>query len=194
MKNSDFHQRMASACDRSANVPPYGRGRQTVITNAINVSHESTRKYFLPKDNGGSVPKAAKLKELAKFLGVDESWLALGIEPDMTQGEKRQFSADSSGSVYIAFGIITAAGATCAFSDEDDADFIYIMRGQSEQVKIVVGVEKSKNVFNFDVSHSRDSVRVMGMIKRSSTSFDIIDLPFYPCVQSMVVNLVGQLE
>lgn len=170
-----FYERLTTACDNSPDVPPYGKGRQTVIAKMLKISPEAARKYFLPPDKGGNTPVPAHMSKLATFLDVDEAWLSLGVTPSMTVKEKKEFSSVANGAVYIAFGLAMSSGSTCAFAEEDDIpDFYAIKRGVQKAMKVVLGVEKSKGNYEFDLPVEYNDVHCIAMIERSQYCFDIL--------------------
>ena len=89
----DFALRLKLACDRSTDVPDYGKGKQTWFSERLGISQEAVRRWF----EGESRPRPKLMTQLAKILNVDEAWLVLGASSDMSDKEKRQYNerADS---------------------------------------------------------------------------------------------------
>ncbi|HDY4931569.1 TPA: LexA family transcriptional regulator [Yersinia enterocolitica] len=71
----EFAQRLALA-SKEAGLDDHGRG--SAIARALKISSKGVSKWF----NGESIPRPAKMQELAKFLKVDPVWLQLGINPN----------------------------------------------------------------------------------------------------------------
>lgn len=67
----EFAQRLAQAC-KNAGLDEHGRG--IAIARALGVSSKGVSKWF----NAESLPRQAKMNELAKFLRVDVMWLQHG--------------------------------------------------------------------------------------------------------------------
>ncbi|KAE8546177.1 helix-turn-helix domain-containing protein [Marinobacter nauticus] len=140
----DFAQRLKLACDRSPNVPEYGKGQQTWFKDRMGVSQEAVRRWF----EGESRPRPKLMAQLAKLLDVDEAWLALGTSTDMSDKERRQYKERVDAACYMVFGIFMAAGYSCAFADEPgDVDFYAIRGGKQTAVSVTTAWPKSKNVF-----------------------------------------------
>lgn len=137
----DFALRLKNACDRSQEVPEFGKGQQTWISERLGVSQEAVRRYF----EGQSRPRPALMTKLAKLLGVDEAWLALGASSDMTEKERRQYTEKAEAAAYMIFGIFMAAGYSCAFADDEPAiDFFAIKSGKQIAVSVTAAYSKSK--------------------------------------------------
>lgn len=140
----DFAQRLKQACDRSHDVPEYGRGQQTWFADRLGVSQEAVRRWF----EGQSRPRPTIMTRVAKLLNVDEAWLALGVSTDMTDKERRQYSQKAEAAVYMMFGVFMSAGYSCAFNEDDpDIDFYAIRGGKQTSVSVTTAYCKSKNVF-----------------------------------------------
>ena len=94
-KAGPFKDRLRQACDDSAIIPEYGKGRQVAVAKRLGVTQEAVRKWF----SGEAVPKSDKMRELADYLEVDEGWLALGLRPEMGRDDRRKANRQSSGAV-----------------------------------------------------------------------------------------------
>lgn len=176
--DNNFYKRLTIACDQCEFVPAYGRGRQTHISKFLDVSPEAARKYFISTEEGGTKPRGENLSKLAKYLGVDEAWLALGITPtEINTKRQRHYSPSSDGYIYVVLGILMLNGATCAVAkDTDDADLFMIYNGEQRSLKVIVATEKTNDEYVFDLLQGEDDIDHIGLIKRSDTSFDLIML------------------
>lgn len=141
----DFAQRLKLACDRSTDVPEYGKGQQTWFSERLGISQEAVRRWF----EGESRPRPKLMTQLAKILNVDEAWLALGASTDMSDKEKRQYNERADAACYMVFGMFMAAGYSCAFAEGDsgDVDFYAIRGGKQTAISVTTAWSKSKNVF-----------------------------------------------
>lgn len=194
MDTEGFPNRLKQACDDSAAVPEMGRGRYVAIAKFMGVSEEAVRKWF----SGDSRPRVKAMTRLAKYLGVDEGWLSLGIMPEVSPREKRVWAAQASGAVYILFGMIRAFGGTSAFPADNDPDRVnlkaiigavsvdlyvaaakktedneyvaYIPRGYKDS-KVVVFVPGKKMKFSF---LTIDSESLGKLITRKSGQFEVV--------------------
>nr|WP_228292559.1 helix-turn-helix transcriptional regulator [Pseudomonas aeruginosa] len=176
--DTTFRARLDQACDDSPSVPEKGKGRQVVIANAINVTQEAVRKWFA----GESTPRPSKMRELAKFLEVDEGWLALGIKPELDRKEKRRAAMNRDGAVYLVAGLILLEGGSCAFPAENDkrgswVDLYSIIRGQQVALHISLARAVSDNLFEVIVPRQYDDVTCIAVIPIGVGEFKFIQLP-----------------
>src|SRR5688572_7371484 len=103
-KNTDqsFPKRLTQACDvRPDIVPIYGKGRNAVLAKKVGVSEEAVGKWF----HGKTRPIAQKIARLARLLDVDESWLAWGVESDISDKDREIRNAEASGAVNLVAGL-----------------------------------------------------------------------------------------
>jgi len=121
MQDPAFVQRLNTACNANRNVPVHGDGRQAYIKRNLNLSGEAVRKWFA----GESRPRQQKMKALAALLGVDESWLALGIESEASAGGQRLCEPAASGAVNVFLGLMQMNGGRCTFLNKDDPAAAY---------------------------------------------------------------------
>lgn len=143
----NFVQRLKTACDECEPCPPHGAGRQTWIAGKLNVSQQSAAKWL----NAEALPRPNKMTALAQLLGVDEAWLALGLDSGFTRTERKQLSAAAEGAEYYMFGLLTMAGHSCAFPTsltEEAGISLYAIRGGVQvAVGVSLGREESAGVF-----------------------------------------------
>lgn len=141
----DFAQRLKQACDRSQDVPDFGKGQQTWLADRLGISQEAVRRYF----EGQSRPRPKLMTQLSKILNVDESWLALGRSAELSDKERRQYSQKADAAAYMLFGLFMGAGYTCAFSEdpEDGVDFYAIRGGKQTGVSVKIGWSKTKTSY-----------------------------------------------
>jgi hypothetical protein len=178
MQDIDFAARLKKACDDNQSViPPYGLGRQVVIARKLKVSQEAVRKWF----SGESRPRVKLMAALAQFLGVDQAWLALGIEPDMKPEDKRFYSRRTEGVVYLALGMSMLDGASCAKPSDTDprkgfVDYYMILNGEQVAVHTTLGREIDEGKYEFLLPHEYAQVRNVGFVGSSSTRIHMLDL------------------
>lgn len=176
---SAFSQRLTQACDDNPNIPPYGQGRQVVVANALEVSQEAVRKWFV----GLSMPKPKKMQSLAAFLDVDAAWLALGVKPELSRDAKRLAGKVVEGSVMFVAGTIQLAGGSCAFPDPTDpragyVDIYAIIKGHKLDIHVTTGKEVSPGTLEFIIPREYADVRCVGFALKNSPLFDLIDMPY----------------
>lgn len=171
--HKEFANRLNKACDDNPLIPEKNRGRQVYIKNKVGVSQEAVRRWF----EGVSRPREKLMKKLAALLRVDEAWLALGVEPEMGGREKKQFSAQASGSDYLMFGLFMANGYSCAFNQEkSDVDFYAIRSGVQRSISVTAGRQKSKGVYQLPVSTGFEEMENIVVIFNGKVDFDILVL------------------
>lgn len=172
--HTEFARRLLKAVDNNPIVPEKGRGQQVWLAQKLGVTQEAVRKYF----EGMARPRPDKMKDLAKLLRVDESWLALGVNPEMDAKQKRQYQGRAEAAAYLAFGVFMANGYTCAFGKEGDeaVDFFAIKGGQQKAVSVTTGREKSKSVWVFPVKPTYEQVVNIVVVPIRATQFDFVYL------------------
>lgn len=172
----DFKDRLIKACDSNEDIPPFGSGRQTEIARKMKVSSEAVRKWF----QGASIPRPQAMKHLARMLGVDHNWLALGT--DYSEKESLKKVAQSSDAATYAFcGCALSNGHTFALNDDTtlDADLILIKQGEVIYAKVLpVDVRKSAKA-RVAITNRADKVRSVIAARNdlSDISYDFFDLP-----------------
>lgn len=175
MKHS-FAQRLKQACDDNELVPTYGHGRQAHLAQQLDVSQEAVRKWF----TGEAIPRREKIKALAEVLRVEESWLALGIEPEVDRKTKRALGARTDGAIYVVYGLLTMAGGVCAFPAENDprrryVDMYAIVGGRQQAIHVSVGRETGKDDYEFVLPREYDEARCLGVIHRGGMRFQLLE-------------------
>jgi hypothetical protein len=138
VRHKDFAKRIEIACENHPRAPS-GHGRQVWLKNTLaesfgeKVSGEAVRKWFA----GESRPKPRMMSIVARALGVDEAWLALGITPTSTPTEKRNQNALIAGAVNLVAAQIQLAGGNIAFPDTPtDFDITAIIRGKVHSIAV----------------------------------------------------------
>jgi transcriptional regulator with XRE-family HTH domain len=175
-KADEFKFRLHQASNDSPDIPPYGHGQQVYIARKLKVTQEAVRKWFA----GESRPRASKMRELAKILGVDEAWLALGVLPEMDRREKRAHGLKSDGAVHLMYGMFSLAGGICAFPSERDPrkadiDFYTIIRGTQMPIHVSTARKTDDGRLEFVVPHDYEGIRCIGVIP-GDMAFHILDL------------------
>ncbi len=97
-----FAQRLQMACADHPDIPDYGKGLQTELAKQMKVSQEAVRKWL----SGESTPRQPAMIRLAKFLGVEYVWLALGTSETEFENMKQFMGASLHIFIYITFLII----------------------------------------------------------------------------------------
>lgn len=172
--HTEFARRLKKACDESVLVPEKGKGQQVWIAAKLGITQEAVRKYM----EGLTRPRPDKMKELAKLLAVDESWLALGVNPEMDARQKRQYSNRAEAATYLSFGVFMANNYTCAFGREGDdkVDFYAIKGGQQKAISVTTARERSKGVWVFPVKTSYEETVNIVVVPLRPTHFEYIYL------------------
>jgi hypothetical protein len=184
VRDPDFARRLEKACDAFPLVPAKNSGRQTWIKNQlaarfdISVSYETVSRWFA----GEAKPRRDKMDALAEMLQVDLAWLSMGINHDLTPGERKMRNATADGAVNIVVGLIQMDGGHPAFPGEDDAvarskgvHLHAIIKGAKYDFHVSTGEIEGDKV-RFSVPASYDSLFVLGLIKRRF-DIEIVELP-----------------
>ncbi len=137
IRHKEFAKRLGIACENSPHAPA-GHGRQIWLKNQIEtqfnepVSREAVRKWFA----GEAKPKPKMMSFVARALGVDEAWLAIGSTPNITVSEKRTRNILASGAANMVAAQIQLSGGSVAFPDEAQVgiDMETIIKGRRKTV------------------------------------------------------------
>jgi transcriptional regulator with XRE-family HTH domain len=137
-----FSERLRRVCDSHDNPDLRKYGRQALIAREMDVSEETARRWF----SGMMAPRPDKMRRLAKFLGVDEVWLALGRDIDIDAKEQRALGRHVGGAVLFVRGLFELAGATTADASPHDprgkaVDFYAVIDGRQMSVNVSFGRE-----------------------------------------------------
>lgn len=172
-----FVQRLIDACDANENIPPANKGRQQHIANTMGVAPEAVSKWF----KGVAMPRPDKLVTLAALLGVEETWLAYGISPEMDRGERHAYGKVVEGAVYLAMGLAMLAGWHCGVPSTKDArassvDFYATYRGSTIAIRVVLARETEAGDFELMLPKDYASVHCIGVIPAGRGVFDLLHL------------------
>lgn len=171
-----FVERLKQACDESPNVPPPYKGRQQFLAQKLGVAAEAVSKWF----KAVSMPRPDKMVLLAELLGVEQSWLAFGLAPEMDRGERKAHVNAVSGAVSVAMGMTMLAGISCGFpSDTKDGliDFYATIRGAVYPVHVCLGRQIAEDLFEVLVPKNYEDVRCLGVLYSDKGTAQLIDMP-----------------
>lgn len=181
INHPEFARRLEQACDGNPDVPPINYGRLVWFADRIvgpsgkNISNETVRKYFA----GEVMPRPKQMSQLAKILKVDESWLALGAHPGLTEREKKVRNATADGVVNLVAGMVRMFGGNPAFPAADDkfakencVDLYAIIRGAQYAMHIVLFDEDGKATIP---AQAKDAF-ILGVEHTGGTNFRLYDL------------------
>lgn len=172
--HTEFSRRLVQACENNPVIPEKGKGQQLWLAQKMDVSQEAVRKYL----EGLARPRPDKMTKLAKILNVDESWLALGVKPEMDHRGLRQYKNRVEAAGYLTFGVFMSNGYTCAFGKEDDdaVDFYAIKGGQQKAVAVTTARERSKGVWLFPVKPTYESTINIVVLPLRPSQFEFVHL------------------
>lgn len=172
--HTEFSRRLVKACDTNPVIPEKGKGQQIWLAQKMDISQEAVRKYM----EGEARPRPEKMTKLAKVLGVDEAWLALGVNPEMDQKGKRQYKNRVEAAGYLTFGVFMSNGYSCAFGDEGNevVDFYAIKGGQQKAIAVTTARERSKGVWLFPVKPSYESTINIVVLPVRPTHYEFVYL------------------
>ena len=139
---SEFYTRLLQACSENPDIPEYGKGRQTYISQQMGVSQEAVRKWF----TGESKPKSAIGRKLAALLGVDYVWLTLGTSHGEIE-KRREAAGRQDAAVYALMSFLIEKGYSAAFDNENDnIDIVTIYQGQQNHIAVRQADGKKENL------------------------------------------------
>lgn len=188
IKEPEFRDRLCKACDANPNCPPMHYGRLVWIKDEflarfkISVSLETVRKW----NAGESRPRAKFMKVLAALLSVDESWLALGVNADVPDKERRIRNAMADGLVNLLAGLIQLDGGHPAFPEPGDKpgrdqapDLHAIIKGASYVIHVISGEQVDDDApVRVVIPLGCEHLTVIAIVRISSFDFDIYEVNF----------------
>lgn len=173
VRDPAFARRLEQACDANIHCPPMHKGR--LVWLAAEMSKRLKSKVTVQTCarwmNGEAKPRQAKNIKLAELLGVDSTWLYLGIEQDLTPRERRFRNATADGAVNLIAGLIQMDGGYPAFPEEKDTravrehiDLYAVIKGANYSFHVTVGT-KQGNEWSFVVPVETESVVILGVVR-----------------------------
>lgn len=184
VRNPGYGDRFGMACDQNPHCPDLHKGRYEWIVREFarrwktSITTESVRRWH----SGLARPRQDKNAMLAELLGVDPTWLFMGVDPDLQPREKKARNAMASGVVNVVAGLIQMDGGSPAFPDEDDEraqreniDIYAIIKGAQYSLHVTLG-QRDGDEYRFVVPTAHEGVLVLGVI-RDGMNFTICELP-----------------
>lgn len=176
----EFAERMKQACDGNPDVPPPNYGRLGWFVKQLDercdlkVTQETVRKWSA----GESRPRPQMITGLSLILGVDEAWLSLGQQPEISDKVVRQHNLTNGGAVNVVAGFIQLYGGNPAFPKEGDkraedekVDLYAIIKGAHYAFHIAVAGPKG-----FIVPTAAEKTVVIGFYLKENFNFDLVEL------------------
>jgi transcriptional regulator with XRE-family HTH domain len=184
IRSLDFATRLATACDTNPLCPPMNFGRLTWLKAQLadgfsqGVSVETVRKWF----SGEAKPKVDKLRMIATMLEVDEAWLSLGLQPDLTPREQKLRNATADGVINVVAGLIQMGGGHPAFPAADDQrakegaiDLYAIIKGAQYAIHVSLAREVNGE-YHFTVPTRYDAAMQIGVIHEPNLAVCIVEI------------------
>lgn len=181
-RDGAFASRLEQACATNPKAPP-AYGRLTWIAKGlseqenVSISVESVRKWM----TGEARPRPDRMAALARFLEVDEAWLALGKNPTMTVGEKKVRARNADGAVNLMIGLSQLAGGHVAVPVATDpnagkVDFYVILGGRQRAMQVALAKVAGRDL-SFSVRTDYEAATVVGVVPTGGMKFDVVYLP-----------------
>jgi transcriptional regulator with XRE-family HTH domain len=172
-----FVQRLNQACDLSKLVPEPHHGRQTYIADKLDVTKESVSKWF----KGVSVPKHGLMSKLADLLECDQTWLAFGIQAEISRSERRIHANRADGAVQLVWGLITLEGGHCGAPSKNDSrreyvDFYCTLRGAIYPIYVSLAREVSKHRYEAILPKEYEEVRTIAVVPAGVGRYHFLDM------------------
>lgn len=171
-----FSTRLRRACDTSEREELRGYGRQALIARTLDVSEETVRKWFA----GVMAPRPEKMRKLAKFLGVELTWLALGQDPEMDAKQTKVLTRNVQGAVLYVRGLIQLAGGVTADPSAKDTksgivDFYAVLDGVHQAIHVSFGNETDEG-YVIPVPAEHAELRVLAVVPYRA-NYLVLDMP-----------------
>lgn len=172
-----FVLRLKEACDSSQTVPPPHKGRQNYIAQHLGLAPEAVSKWF----KGVAMPRPDKMERLAEFLGVEQTWLAFGVAPEMDRRERKAHVREVDGAVHLVMGTMLLDGVSCGFPGARDpradfVDFYATIKGSVHAIHVCLARESSRGDYEVLIPNEYENVYCIGVVPVSRGKFEFVDL------------------
>ncbi|PWG15837.1 hypothetical protein [Salibaculum griseiflavum] len=119
----EFAARLNQAIEAYPTAPPTPHGRLSWLKRELErqgtkVSLNTVHKWI----KGMSRPREDKMRDLARFLKVDEVWLSLGRRPLQSSQAEPEITARAKGAVLYVAGLVEVAGGRVNFPATNQKD------------------------------------------------------------------------
>lgn len=167
MNDLNFRNRLTRACDESPLVPAKHAGRLVYLAEKMNVSAEAVRQWF-----EGRKPRHDKMERLAKTIGVDPAWLAVGVDGETVKAKHEKINATLDGAVNVLVGLINVSGGVCAIPDDMDPrkdiiDFYMVYGGKQHGFGVSVAAPVGENHYKAKFRMGYDSIKNILYVPRN---------------------------
>lgn len=177
----DFGLRFERICDDHPRVPAKAFGRLGYIANGLEkvagtkVSIESVRRWF----GGEARPRPTNMKQLARLLDVDLTYLSFGTVPRVESAAKKR-TAILPGAAELVSAIIKMDGGVVSYPPEKSSQtfihFYAIIKGEMHSFHVASPVPRSSG-WRVTIATGHPDVSVMVAIRRGFASFDLLSVP-----------------
>lgn len=174
-----FVERLNRACDEAPFVPERDKGRQNYIVEKLGVSPEAVSKWF----RGIAMPRPDMMKKLAELLETDESWLALGVTPEVDRTSRKLQAKRSDAATHLVWGIVGLAGGHCGAPPDKDprasyVDFYATYHGVVHPVHVTLARKLADDRYEVIVPKEYKEVRVIAVVQAGALKYHLLHLPF----------------
>lgn len=179
-----FGARLSRAIEQHPRSPAQIHGRQTWFRDTLEkeggiaVTLNTVNKWI----SGKSEPRSDKVSVIARVLGVDEIWLALGRTSSAAPQDQWQDSRHASGSLKVVAGLIEMQGGYVAFAKPDDAvandlnvHLYCTIDGTMVRLTIVSGEVEGTEI-GFKVPGNTSENVVLGVVEMPNDDFGCLRL------------------
>ncbi len=161
-----FGKRFTQAVEGHPLGPPTAHGRQRWVLDklkretGLEVSANTMSKWF----HGQAMPRGDNLRALARVLGVDEVWLALGHRPVVTAAAAGLSAANARGASLMLAGLIEMNGGRVIFPGDPDSPVdLSINAGGVSFDAVVVSPRISQGEWSFIIPEPVGDARILSV-------------------------------
>lgn len=134
-----FARRLKQASD-AQDVPPKNFGRYPYFAERLGVSTETVRRYFA----GEAIPRREKMEKIAVMLGIEVTWLSMGVTSGVSSDDRKKSRQFANGAVGLVANLIQLEGGSVSVKNnqQDPSSFHAIIGGHLLNY-VVVAAEAS---------------------------------------------------
>lgn len=170
----EFSKRFAQAVEAHplSPVSPHGRQRWMLdklkTETGVVVSPNTMSKWF----NGSARPRTDNIRHLARILGVDEVWLAMGKKPVERPEQARVRAANTSGAALLVAGLVEVNGGRVTFPAGSETYDLHINVNGSQFSAVVVTGRSTGDTLECIVPEPVGESRILVVVPQKAKTND----------------------
>lgn len=184
----EFGRRLELAIDGYAGAPPSQHGRLSWLKRELearadlSVSVNTVHKWV----NGLSKPREDSLRALARLLKVDEIWLSMGRQPELSTPDEQQAQRSAaSGAVAVVAGMVELCGGKIFYPEAAGGVNLQVsIDGKNADLAVVTPQSTQNGKLSFVIPEPVGQARVVAVVP-------VIGKDGKPTMQVEILDITG---